>query len=54
MQGAAHALNFAHGHIAHDGKPEHTYPLDFRKELRFIDETLQMAGVESNKLEPLS
>src|SRR5262245_24224412 len=51
LQRAEHALCFAHGHIAHDGKPEHAYPLDFSKELRFIDETLTMAGVESKQLD---
>jgi hypothetical protein len=53
LQRAEHALCFAHGQIAHDGKPERAYPLDFSNELRFIDETLQMAGIESKPLDPL-
>lgn len=50
---AQHALAFAHGHMAHDGKPEHSYDLDFSKELRFIDEALRAAGVEPKVLDPL-
>lgn len=46
LQRAQHALNFASGSIAHDGKPEHSYTLDFRKELKFIDEALQAARVD--------
>jgi hypothetical protein len=47
-------LTFAHGHIAHDGKPEHACTLDFAKEMAFIDETLKMADVGSKVLEPLA
>jgi len=36
----AHALTFANGLVAHDGKPEHAFPLNFTKELKFIDDTL--------------
>lgn len=51
---AQHALSFAHGHIAHDGKPEHAYPLDFQKELRCIDEALKLADIGPRVLNPLS
>jgi hypothetical protein len=37
----------------HDGKPEHSYVLDHRKELRFIEETLQLADVSPRPLDPL-
>ena len=47
LQRAEHALNFAHGH---DGEPEYSYPLDFSKELRFIDETLKLTEARSRPL----
>jgi hypothetical protein len=37
LERAHRALNFASGHVAHDGKPENSYTLDFSKELAFID-----------------
>jgi hypothetical protein len=46
LQRALHVMSFAHGHEAHDGKPEHSYTLDFAKELRFIEETWKTANVE--------
>ena len=51
---AQHPLTFAHGHIAHDGKPKHSYDLDFSKELRFIEETLKLANVQPRVLHPLT
>jgi hypothetical protein len=53
LERARHALTFANGLVAHDGKPEHAFPLDFTKELKFIDDTLRLAKVEPKSLDPL-
>ena len=53
LQRAQHALAFSNNHLVHDGKPEHSYVLDHRKELRFIEETLQLADVSPRPLDPL-
>jgi hypothetical protein len=39
--------------MAHDGKPEQAYTLDFTKELRFIDHALELAKVEPKALNPI-
>ena len=42
------------GLIAHDGKSEHAFELDFRPELRFINEALKLAEVAPRMLKPLT
>ena len=53
LQRAHHALASSSGLQTHDGKPEHAFTLDHRQELRFIEEALVLADVESRPLKPL-
>ena len=54
LEHARHALAFASGHIAHDGKPEYSYELDFTKELKFLDETMRLAKIDPKPRNPLT
>ena len=53
LERARHGLVSAHGLMAHDGKPDQAFTLDFAKELKFIDETIATAQVQPMPLKPL-
>jgi hypothetical protein len=50
---AHHALTATSGLMAHDGKPEHTFSLDHARELRFIEDSMQLADIDFQALKLL-